>query len=278
MQRPLPRLDVLAVLLFLSQPVMWPVRHRTQSWDVWQHWQSRGCILQTSPHCREAGHHHKLEVCYQALGKQIGFYQIKCWDCLGRAYKDCQEQRWSLCYRFSSYKLLKISMDSSPTCTRLQRTQCLFTVPSKIKIAQPGRSTASQPGKIFIPSMNFPRSPAVTMLSDIQSKVISSFTSMGRKSEWGFLLPPQETGGNTMSTSLTYSQFKSMLNQRKNILSLLRCRILVVSAFQHSEVAPLMKEVRGFSSNTTHDVHDGLWTIPPAEALRGRATGQGRTF
>lgn len=44
-----------------------------------------------------------------------------------------------------------------------------------------------------------------------------------------------------------------MLNQKKNILSSLRCRIFVVSAFQHSEVAPLMKEFRCFSSNATHD-------------------------
>lgn len=65
---------------------------------------------------------------------------------------------------FYSYKLLKTSEDSSPTHTGLQRTRCLLTLPSKIKIPQPGRSTASQPGKIFIPNMNFPRSPTVPCL------------------------------------------------------------------------------------------------------------------
>lgn len=32
--------------------------------------------------------------------KQLGFYQIKCWDCFRRAYRNCKEQRWSLYSKF----------------------------------------------------------------------------------------------------------------------------------------------------------------------------------
>lgn len=35
-----------------------------------------------------------ISQCYQSSDKkQLGFYQIKWWDCFHRAYRDCKEQR-----------------------------------------------------------------------------------------------------------------------------------------------------------------------------------------
>lgn len=196
MQRPIPRLDLLAVILFLSLSVRWSVKHRrTQKWDAWQHWQSRGCILQTCPQCREERHHHNLEVCYQASGKQLGFYQIKCWDCFGRAYKDCQEQRWSL--------LLQIFPHTNYWKPQwIQHQPILGYKGHMMPVRSPlqDQNTAARKEHSFTAQKNlyskheFPQEPSCTMLSHIHSKAISSCTCTGRKSAWGFLLHLRRLG------------------------------------------------------------------------------------
>lgn len=108
---------------------------------------------------------------------------------------------------FSSYKLLKTSVDSTPTHTRLQRTYnaCSLSPPRSKHCSQEGAQLHS-PEKIFIPNMNFPRSPAVpcsvtytakpSALAPVWAERVHEDSSC-ISGDWG----------NVMSTSLTYSYF-----------------------------------------------------------------------
>lgn len=199
----------------------------------------------------------------------LGFIKLNDGTALARLTR-IPKNRGDCCVAdFSSYKLQKTSVDSSLTHTRLQRIQRLFTLPLQDQNTTAWKECSFTAWKNLYSKYKFPQESNCTMLGHIH---LSSCICRGRKSEGGFLLPSQETGGVTwcLPPWLTHNFNKCWIRE-KNILSLLRCRILVVSAFQHSESAALMKEVRCLSSDKTHDVHDVLWTVPPAEASRGRA-------
>lgn len=124
-------------------------------------------------------HHHNLEVCYQAPGKQLGFYQIKCWGCFGGAYKDCQEQRCSLCCRFF---LIHITENLSGFINNPhQVTKDIMPVHSPLQDQNTTtwKKCSFTAWKNLYSRYEFPQELSCTILG----KAISSCTCMGRKSE-----------------------------------------------------------------------------------------------
>lgn len=178
---------------------------------------------------------------------------------------------------FSSYKLLKTSVDSTPTHTRLQRTYdaCSLSPPRSKHCSQEGAQLHSPEKSLFQTWI----SPGA-QLYHAQSHTQQSHQLLhlyGQKE--CMRIPPasQETG-------VTWCLLPWLIH----IFN--KCWIRKKIFWVHSDAEyswSLLFSIQRWhlwwkssdaSLQTQLMMHDALWTISPAEASRWRATGQGRSF
>lgn len=141
MRRPLSRLDLLAVILFLSVSVRWPVKHskNTELRRLAAMAKQRLHPINLSSVQSSRSSPQPWSVLFpnttsHPIKNNLVFIRLNA----GTAFAGLTgtaKNRGDLCIpNFSSYnKLLKTSVDSTPTCTRLQRTHAWSFFP-------PGRS------------------------------------------------------------------------------------------------------------------------------------------
>lgn len=99
MCRPLSRLDLLAVILFLSVPAKRPAKHGKDTERRWPATMAEAAsyepVLGAEKQVTTTTLKRATSQCYPSSdkNKQPGFYQIKYWDCFHRAYRDRKEER-----------------------------------------------------------------------------------------------------------------------------------------------------------------------------------------